>query len=140
VVCFLQAFQPKLCTYFSSTLRALSALPISSSLMLFGEDYKPCSSSLCSFLQPPVTSSLLGPNNLLCALFSNSLNHNFINKYDLEASCVQWILLLSNLLSYHFWITWTVFLDLNFYSLDVRIADLRSTIREPSFLAYDRKY
>jgi hypothetical protein len=33
--------------------------------------YKLCSSSLCSFLQPPVTSSLLGPNILLSTLFSN---------------------------------------------------------------------
>jgi hypothetical protein len=29
-------------------------------LTILGEEYKPCSSSLCSFLQPPVTSSLLG--------------------------------------------------------------------------------
>jgi hypothetical protein len=33
-------------------LRALITLTI------LGEEYKPCSSSLCSFLQPPVTSSL----------------------------------------------------------------------------------
>jgi hypothetical protein len=26
-------------------------------LTILGEEYKPCSSSLCSFLQPPVTSS-----------------------------------------------------------------------------------
>jgi hypothetical protein len=30
-------------------------------------------SSLCSFLQPPVTSSLFGPNILLSTLFSNTL-------------------------------------------------------------------
>jgi hypothetical protein len=34
-------------------------------LDLFGEQYKLWSSSLCSFLQPPVTSSLFGPNILL---------------------------------------------------------------------------
>jgi hypothetical protein len=28
-------------------------------LIILGEEYKPCSSSLCSFLQPPVTSSLI---------------------------------------------------------------------------------
>jgi hypothetical protein len=33
-------------------------------LIILGEEYKPCSSSLCSFLQPPVTSSFLGPNIL----------------------------------------------------------------------------
>jgi len=32
------------------------------------------SSSLCSLLQPPVTCNLLGPNNLLSALFSNALS------------------------------------------------------------------
>jgi hypothetical protein len=31
-------------------------------LTIPGEEYKPCSSSLFSFLQPHVTSSLLGPN------------------------------------------------------------------------------
>jgi hypothetical protein len=43
-------------------------------LTILGEEYKPCSSSFCSFLQPPVTSSLLGPNIHLSALFSNTLN------------------------------------------------------------------
>jgi hypothetical protein len=43
-------------------------------LTILGEEYKPCSSSLCSFLQPPVTSSLSGPNILLSTLFSNTLN------------------------------------------------------------------
>jgi hypothetical protein len=42
-------------------------------LTILGEEYKPCSSSLCSFLQPPVTSSLLGPN-ILSTLFSNTIN------------------------------------------------------------------
>jgi hypothetical protein len=43
-------------------------------LTILGEEYKLCSSSLCSVLQPPVTSSLLGPNILLSTLFSNTLN------------------------------------------------------------------
>jgi hypothetical protein len=43
-------------------------------LTILGEEYKPCSSSLSSFLQPPVTSSLVGPNILICTLFSNTLN------------------------------------------------------------------
>jgi uncharacterized membrane protein len=43
-------------------------------LTILGEEYKPCSSSLCGFLQPPVTSSLIGPNILLSTLFSNTLN------------------------------------------------------------------
>jgi len=39
-----------------------------------GEQYRSFSSSLCSFLQSPVTSSLLGPNTLLNTLFQNTLN------------------------------------------------------------------
>jgi hypothetical protein len=52
-------------------------------LTILGEEYKQCSSSLCSFLQPPVTSSLLGPNILLSTLFSNTLNLcSFLNLRD----------------------------------------------------------
>ena len=40
---------------------------------IFGEQYRSLSSSLYSFLHSPVTSSLLGPNNLLSTLFSNTL-------------------------------------------------------------------
>jgi hypothetical protein len=42
--------------------------------LIFCEAYKLWSSSLCSLLQYPATSSLLGPNILLSALFSNRLN------------------------------------------------------------------
>ena len=39
-----------------------------------GEQYKSFSSSLCSLLHSPVTSSVLGPNILLNAMFSNTLS------------------------------------------------------------------
>jgi hypothetical protein len=41
---------------------------------ILGEDYRALSSSLCSFLHSILTSSLLGPNNLLSTLLPNSLN------------------------------------------------------------------
>jgi len=41
---------------------------------IFGEEYRSLSSSLCSFLHYPVTSSALGPNILLKILFSNTLS------------------------------------------------------------------
>jgi len=39
---------------------------------IFGEQYRSLSSSLCSFLHSPVTSSFLGPNIPLNTLFSNT--------------------------------------------------------------------
>ena len=41
---------------------------------ILGEEYKSFSSSLCSLLHSPVTSSLLGPNILLNTMFSNTLS------------------------------------------------------------------
>ena len=43
-------------------------------LLIFSEQYRSVSSSLCSFLHSPVTSSLLGPNVLLNTLFTNILS------------------------------------------------------------------
>jgi hypothetical protein len=42
--------------------------------IIFGDEYRSLSSSLCSLLHSPVTSSLLGPNILLSTLFSNTLS------------------------------------------------------------------
>jgi hypothetical protein len=42
--------------------------------LTFGEQYRSLSSSLCSLLHSPVTSSLLGRNILLDTLFSNTLS------------------------------------------------------------------
>ena len=47
---------------------------------ILGEQYWSLSSSLCSFLHSPVTSSLLGPNILLNTLFSNTVSlHSSLN-------------------------------------------------------------
>jgi hypothetical protein len=42
--------------------------------ILFGEDYRSLTYSLCNFLQSPVISSLLSLNILLSTLFSNTLS------------------------------------------------------------------
>jgi len=42
--------------------------------VIFGEEYRPLSSLLCSLLHSPITSSLLGPNILLSTLFSYTLS------------------------------------------------------------------
>ena len=50
---------------------------------ILGEEYKSLSSSSCSFLYSPVTSSLLRPNILLNTLFSNTLSlRSFLNVRD----------------------------------------------------------
>jgi hypothetical protein len=43
-------------------------------LIILEEEYKLCSSSLCSFLHLPITPSFSGPNILLSTLFSNTLS------------------------------------------------------------------
>jgi hypothetical protein len=43
-------------------------------LIILGEEYKLRNSSLCSFLQPPFTSSLSHPNVLFSTRFSNTLS------------------------------------------------------------------
>jgi hypothetical protein len=42
--------------------------------IIFGDEYRSLSSSLCSLLHSPVALSLLGPNILLGTLFSNTLS------------------------------------------------------------------
>jgi hypothetical protein len=67
------------------------------------EEYKLCSSALCCFLQPPVTSSLLCPNILLGTLFSNthslcsSLNvrHQDSHPYTTTYKIIQGLLLVT---------------------------------------------
>ena len=49
-------------------------LPNLITLKMLGEQYRSLSSSLCSFLHSPLTSSLLVPNILLSTLFSNILS------------------------------------------------------------------
>jgi len=50
---------------------------------ILGEEYRSLSSSVCSFLRSPVTSSLLDPNILLNTLFSNTLSpHSSLNMSD----------------------------------------------------------
>src|SRR5215470_11501989 len=65
-----------LCTPLSSPIRAICPAHLIrldfTTRTILGKEYRSFSSSLCSFLHSPVTSSLLGPNTLLSTLFSNS--------------------------------------------------------------------
>ena len=78
---FHQVFQPKnLYTPLLSTIHATFPLNIILidfiSRKLLGEKYRSLNSSWCSFLYSLFTSSLLGQNILVNALFSNTLNLN----------------------------------------------------------------
>ena len=58
--------------------------------IIFGEDYRSLSSSLCSFLHYPIISSLFGTNILLSTLYSNTLSlRSSLNVGDL--TLVTWI-------------------------------------------------
>ena len=52
----------------------ISVVSILRFLIMLGEEYNACSSTLCNFLHYPVISSLLAPNIFLSTLFSNTLN------------------------------------------------------------------
>ena len=76
---FPQVLPPNLFTHLSSPLSVLhSAHPILLDFItrtILGEQYRSLSSSLCSFLNSHITSSLLVARNiLLSTLFSNTLN------------------------------------------------------------------
>ena len=71
--------RPKLCMQFCSPQLSVACrshpIPLDSlTLITFVEDYISLSSSLCFFIHPPFTSSLLGPNISLSTLFSNTLS------------------------------------------------------------------
>ena len=77
VVSFPQVSPPKPCLYLYSPTYVLHALPTSFVSMItwpvLGDECRSLSSSFCSFLHSPVTSSLLGPN-ILGTLFSNTFS------------------------------------------------------------------
>jgi len=74
---------------------------------IFGKEYISLSSSLCNFLHSYATSSLLGPNNLLNTLFSNTLRlRSSLNVSD-EVSHPYWTtgnIIVLYILIFKFWI------------------------------------
>ena len=68
----------KPCMHLSSPIRATCPahliLLYFITRIIFGEEYRSLSFSLCSFLRSSVSSSLLGPDILLNTLFSNTLS------------------------------------------------------------------
>jgi hypothetical protein len=71
VISFRQVPPPKPCMHLSFPCATCLAYLILLDLMtrvIFYEQYRSLSIPLCSFLHSPVTSSLLGPNNLLSSL------------------------------------------------------------------------
>ena len=75
MVSFIQVFPLKPCIRRSSPpIPATCIILDSITQTIMGEQYRSLSSSLCSFLHSPVTSTLLGPNILLSTLFSNTLS------------------------------------------------------------------
>ena len=92
-----------LCTPFISSIRVtcpdrLLHLGLINRI-IFGEEYKPLCSSLCSCLHSPVTSSLGGQNILLSTLSSNTLslrsslnvNDHVSHPYKQEAKLHFWL-------------------------------------------------
>jgi hypothetical protein len=78
VVSFIPAFPPKpymhsACPHASYRPRPAHTLDMII-LIIHREECKLWSSSLCSFLQPPITSPLFSPNIILSTLFSNTLS------------------------------------------------------------------
>jgi hypothetical protein len=53
-----------------------SHAPWSGTLLIFSEEYKSCSSALCTLLQPPVTSFPFCPNTFLSSLFKTPLAYS----------------------------------------------------------------
>ena len=75
-VSFPQVSPPKPCKHLSTIRATCPAYPSHLFDLItrikFGEEYRSLSSSLCSLLHSPVTSSLLGPNIFLSTLFANT--------------------------------------------------------------------
>jgi hypothetical protein len=112
MVSLLHFLRPKSCilTFLIKPMHAIRSTNLmlldSITLIIFGEAYRLRISSLCSLLQPPATSSLLGPNILLSTCFQTPSIHVPLlvwgtNIYSLTKQQVQlWFRVLPSLSSY----------------------------------------
>jgi hypothetical protein len=103
-------------------------------VIVLGEKYKSWSSSLCSFLQPPITSSLFGQNILLSTLLPGVLLHALIRILSERHSAFSCIPYIPCLLNRDFYIIRSQWLHI----LDTILWDEVKNVRTTAFITISK--